>query len=74
MCGAAKEQGSVIIANLHHQASNLAYCEAIMDWWMIPRSECDMSELADAVVNNDNSWAVKVERRDCFCYLILEKL
>ncbi len=70
MCSSVKPGGTVIVANLHHQAANLGYCEAIMDWWMITRSEDDLLGLSERVQNIDPSWKVEIERIDCFCYLI----
>lgn len=72
MCNCVSDNGTVVIANLHHQAENLGYCEAIMDWWMIPRNEDDLEALASSIEGLNGSWSFKIERIDCFCYLIIE--
>lgn len=72
MCCSIAGKGTVVVANLHHQAENLGYCEAIMDWWMIPRSEEDLKSIAENLQSVDTSWNIRIERLDCFCYLIIE--
>lgn len=66
--------GEMIIANLAHDAANLGYCEAIMDWWMIPRGASDMNALGDFVAGlGDLESPPIVSRHGCFYYLELIK-
>jgi hypothetical protein len=60
--------GTVLLANLAPSAANLGYCEAIMDWWMIPRTQTDLLKLADAVLHAGEGRAC-VEQHGCFNYL-----
>jgi extracellular factor (EF) 3-hydroxypalmitic acid methyl ester biosynthesis protein len=46
--------GSVLIPNLTPHNEEVAYMEAVMDWWMCYRNETDMGELA-ALLNVDPS-------------------
>ncbi|MET0964201.1 MAG: class I SAM-dependent methyltransferase [Noviherbaspirillum sp.] len=62
--------GKLIIANLAQDAGNLAYCEAIMEWWMITRTEKEMYDLGQFVTNLDGSRKdVTISRHGCFFYL-----
>ena len=72
MCSCVSEEGTVVIANLNHQAANLGYCEAIMDWWMIPRSEEELKAISKEIKNIPSKATVEIERIDCFCYLIIK--
>jgi len=60
--------GTALLANLAPTAANLGYCEAIMDWWMIPRSDTDLLALADAALQGRPA-DVGVEQHGCFNYL-----
>lgn len=63
-----------IVANLAPDAANLGYCEAIMDWWMIPRDEAAMRALGErAAAIGDGSVSVLVQKHGCFNYLTLGK-
>lgn len=74
MWGKTLSGGVLIIANLAPDAANLGYCEAIMDWWMIPRSEKDMENLADTIDSKFGDIGnVSVSRCGCFIYLRMEK-
>jgi hypothetical protein len=64
----AKPGATVVLANLAPTAANLAYCEAIMDWWMITRDEAQLLALADKSLEGLRG-LVKVERHGCFNYL-----
>lgn len=64
--------GKCIVANLAPDAANLGYCEAIMDWWMVTRSEQDLRDLArscPAVARG--AFSLEVRRTGCFHYLEL---
>lgn len=64
--------GVCIVANLAPDAANLGYCEAIMDWWMVTRTEREMSELAWSCRSvQEGRFASSVRRVGCFHYLEL---
>lgn len=66
--------GTCLIANLASDAANLAYCEAIMDWWMITRTESDMRALANTLETAGAEVAAyNVARNGCFFFLTLTK-
>jgi extracellular factor (EF) 3-hydroxypalmitic acid methyl ester biosynthesis protein len=74
MWGKTKQGGICIVANLAPTAANLGYCEAIMDWWMIARSEANLrslSERLDASVGDVGK--IAIQQHGCFNYLRLEK-
>lgn len=71
MLDQARPGGTVLLANLAPSAANLAYCEAIMDWWMIPRSEADLMRLAGELLRPGEGQAA-VERHGCFNYLRIQ--
>lgn len=74
MWAATSAGGTCIVANLATSAANLGYCEAIMDWWMIPRTESEMRSLGEglAVASSDVA-SITVERTGCFYFLSLVK-
>lgn len=75
MCRLAVPGGTVVVANLAPDAANLGYCEAIMDWWMIPRTEEEMRQLGESLVAPDGRRGeIAIERHGCFHYLVLTKL
>lgn len=63
-----KPGGTTMLANLAPTAANLGYCEAIMDWWMIPRAKADLLRLAQAAMAAREGQA-SVEQHGCFNYL-----
>ncbi len=64
--------GKCIVANLSHDAANLGYCEAIMDWWMVTRSSDDMLRLGHrAGALAQRPFDVSVRSLGCFHYLEL---
>jgi len=65
--------GKLVVANLAHNAANIAYCEAVMDWWMITRSSSDMLELAKFVTELGYVKCYNVHRLGCFYYLEIFK-
>lgn len=66
--------GSLVVANLAHDAGNLAYCEAIMDWWMITRTKEDMQELGQFVGALDKGEKqLSLARHGCFYYLEIRR-
>lgn len=68
-------KGVLIVANLAPDAANLGYCEAIMDWWMVPRSRQDMENLiAHIDCDPGEIERAKVYRKGCFYYLQVEKI
>lgn len=68
--------GTLLLANLAPTAANLGYCEAIMDWWMIPRSEADLLALAQTALAQTGpgpaSAQASVEQHGCFNYLRIQ--
>lgn len=72
MLDQAHSGGTVLLANLAPSAANLAYCEAIMDWWMIPRTEADLMRLANEVLQPGEG-RFDVEQHGCFNYLRIQK-
>jgi hypothetical protein len=64
--------GTTLLANLAPSAANLGYCEAIMDWWMLPRTEVDLLRLADAAMDQRGGNAT-VEQHGCFNYLRIHR-
>src|SRR5262249_13711575 len=48
MFSALSVGGTVIIPNLTPENEEIAYMEAVMDWWMYYRTEADMRQLASA--------------------------
>ena len=71
MLGQLAPGGTVLLANLAPTAANLGYCEAIMDWWMIPRSETDLLQLATTALNGAPA-TCRVEQHGCFNYLRIQ--
>ncbi len=65
--------GKLLIANLNYSAGNLGYCEAIMDWWMIQRSESEMLALGESLKCKSEVESFNVETIGCFSYLIVRK-
>jgi hypothetical protein len=63
-----KPGGTLLLANLAPTAGNLAYCEAIMDWWMITRDDSQLATLAKHALK-DVAGEANVERHGCFNYL-----
>lgn len=63
--------GKLLIANLDPDAANLGYCEAIMDWWMIPKSRHDFEELGSFLGEQVSDR--QVLRHGCFNYLVCTK-
>ncbi|MCA0422753.1 MAG: hypothetical protein LCH61_05425 [Proteobacteria bacterium] len=61
--------GTLLFGNLTEEAANLGYCEAVMDWWMIPRTYDEMTELGEILERTDK-WSVKVLQQGCFYYLL----
>ena len=73
MVGCTAAGGRCIVANLNHEAANLGYCEAIMDWWMTTRDGGDLCSLAQRALDGTGLKAqVHTERRDCFQYLRID--
>ena len=71
LCTAAG--GRCIVANLSHDAANLGYCEAIMDWWMKTREAGDLYSLSQRALDGTALTAqVRTERHDCFEYLMID--
>jgi extracellular factor (EF) 3-hydroxypalmitic acid methyl ester biosynthesis protein len=69
-----KNGGVCIVANLAPTAANLGYCEAIMDWWMIPRTESDLNALADKISSRGSDVkAITIQQHGCFNYLRMER-
>jgi hypothetical protein len=66
----AKPGATVLLANLAPTAANLAYCEAIMDWWMVTRDEAQLLRIAEQALTGSIGQAT-VERHGCFNYLRL---
>lgn len=74
MWAKTEPEGVAIMANLATDAADLGYCEAIMDWWMIPRDRAQMLALAQALDDRCGQVAeARVERHGCFFYLRLSK-
>lgn len=75
MWGRTRPGGVMMVANLAPDAANLGYCEAIMDWWMIPRTEAEMHALGAAALSRGAGEAatIAVQRHGCFHYLRMEK-
>jgi extracellular factor (EF) 3-hydroxypalmitic acid methyl ester biosynthesis protein len=48
MFGALEPGGSLLVPNLTPANDEIAYMEAIMDWWMVYRTEAEMRQLAAA--------------------------
>jgi extracellular factor (EF) 3-hydroxypalmitic acid methyl ester biosynthesis protein len=63
--------GVLYVGELAPTAASLGYCEAVLDWWMVTRTRCELIELASAVVGS--RWTVSVAQRGCFNYLVLER-
>jgi 2-polyprenyl-3-methyl-5-hydroxy-6-metoxy-1,4-benzoquinol methylase len=70
MAEALRPGGKLLIANLDPEAANLGYCEAIMDWWMIPKSTHDFHELCERM--NSLFEKRQVRQLGCFNYLVCE--
>lgn len=64
-----KPGGVLIVANLAQDAANLGYCEAIMDWWMVCRSEEEMQALGCFLEDQGDVAHVGIARAGCFYYL-----
>jgi SAM-dependent methyltransferase len=73
MAKAVAPGGTLIIGNLMPDAANLAYCESVMDWWMIPRSHEDMIDLGRALVPGCE-WNCQVIKEGCFSYLMANRM
>jgi len=61
--------GTLLFGNLTEKAANLGYCEAVMDWWMIPRTYDEMVDLGE-MLERSGEWSVKVSQKGCFYYLL----
>lgn len=67
--------GVCMIANLSDKAANVGYCEAIMDWWMVTRTEAMLLELGhSAAGSHRDELEITVERAGCFVYLTMKVL
>lgn len=71
-CG-VKSGGRLLIANLNMNATNLGYCEAIMDWWMIQRNESELLKLGESLQDSASVDNISVENLGCFSYLVINK-
>ncbi|WP_088279825.1 class I SAM-dependent methyltransferase [Ideonella sp. A 288] len=72
MLSITRPGGKCIVANLAHDAANLGYCEAIMDWWMITRSADDMLAMGQrAAAQGPRAFVPSVKQHGCFHYLEL---
>ena len=69
MANAVRPGGTLLVGNLAETAANLGYCEAIMDWWMLPRTEREMAELGTALRAEDG-WSFSLTHIGCFRYLV----
>lgn len=47
--------GRLLIANLAPSLGDIAYMEAVMDWWMIYRSESQLADIAKRAVRTETS-------------------
>lgn len=66
--------GRIVVANLAPDAANLGFCEAIMDWWMIPRDETQMRSLGNVITQLDSAGTeVSVAKHGCFNYLEINR-
>jgi SAM-dependent methyltransferase len=65
--------GKLLVANLALNAANLGYCEAIMDWWMLARSEEEMIALGNSLMDTKEVEDMNVAKTGCFYYLIINK-
>lgn len=65
--------GKLLVANLALNAANLGYCEAIMDWWMVARSEEEMMALGNSLMDTREVEDMSVAKTGCFYYLIINK-
>ena len=68
-----KPGGELLVGNLCLDAANLAYCEAVMDWWMVPRTEAEMAELGTVVTALGPEWSAEVVRLGCFYYVLARR-
>jgi SAM-dependent methyltransferase len=65
--------GVCLVANLADDAANLGYCEAIMDWWMVTRTESRLLALArSAAGEGHRGMEISAHRSGCFVYLSLK--
>ncbi|WFB37169.1 class I SAM-dependent methyltransferase [Kiritimatiellota bacterium B12222] len=71
MYASLRPGGRLLIANLDIDAENVAYCEAMMDWWMILKSQSDLAELAEGVSCSEDR--IHIEQLGCFNYLLIDK-
>jgi hypothetical protein len=72
MLAQTESGGTALLANLAPSAANLGYCEAIMDWWMLPRTENDLLRLADSAIDQ-GGYKATVDQQGCFNYLRIQK-
>lgn len=72
MASCVRPGGRLLIGNLADDASNLGYCEAIMDWWMVPRSRAQMLELGATL--DGREWSCREIRVGCFRYLVADRM
>jgi extracellular factor (EF) 3-hydroxypalmitic acid methyl ester biosynthesis protein len=47
--------GRLLIANLAPSLGDIAYMEAVMDWWMVYRSESQLADIAKKAVGTDSA-------------------
>lgn len=73
MWSGVEDGGRLIVGNLSENAASIAYCEAIMDWWMITRSLNDMEVLADHIESLGMCANTEIQEHGCFYYLIANK-
>jgi hypothetical protein len=69
MAGFVAPGGNLLVGNLCDTPSNLGYCEAVMDWWMIPRNESSMLALADGIRKNRPNCTIELEKLGDFYFL-----
>jgi hypothetical protein len=65
--------GQLLIGNLAQNPANIAYCEAITDWWMVLRSEAEMVALGATLIDLSSDWSAEVLRRGCFYYILARR-
>lgn len=66
--------GTLLVGNLTEDTPNIGYCEAIMDWWMVLRTEDQMNELAEHLVELGEASTCTLHRLGSYYFLEASKI
>jgi SAM-dependent methyltransferase len=73
MYTALRPGGRLLVDNLDMEAGNVAYCEAMMDWWRISKSKDELQAITDGLPGYSEADSIQIEKRGCRNYLEIKK-